>query len=281
MATTYRWAAAAVLTMIGSNAVLAAASAEGEAAGTPLYPDIIEEVPHHLQIQNTQQGEFLRFSTTHINVGAGNLQIRGGGEVAACVIDGEPFEQCTIATQELLDADGRIAASQPAGVALFHPEHNHWHQSDVAEFAIKPAGVEGARLDPLAGEDLVTGTKVTFCFVDVKFTGATGSGKKSQPRTYWECNGELQGVSAGWGDSYHQSTPLQELDVTGIAPGDYYLTHEADPDNHWTEDPAGGEDNNFTWVLFRLGRDSANAQVEVLGHSDCVVAVQCGYGGNP
>ena len=238
-------------------------------------------VPHHLQIQNTQQREFLRFSTTHINVGVGNLQIRGGGQVEACVIDGEPYEQCTIATQELLDADGRVVASQPAGVALFHPEHNHWHQSGVAEFAIKPAGVDRARLDPRTGEELVTGTKVTFCFVDVKFTGAIGSAKKSQPRTYWECNGDLQGLASGWGDSYHQSTPLQELDITGIAPGDYYLTHEADPDDHWAEDPAGGEDNNFTWVLFRLSRDGANAKVEVLGHSDCAVEVQCGFGGNP
>ena len=44
-----------------------------------LLPDVIEEVPHHLQIQNTQGKEWLRFSTTHINVGDGNLQIRGGG----------------------------------------------------------------------------------------------------------------------------------------------------------------------------------------------------------
>ena len=157
------------VTILGSTAVLAATSGEGDAEGVPLYPDIIEEVPYHLQIQNTQQREFLRFSTTHINVGVGNLQIRGGGQVDVCVIDGETFEQCTIATQELLDAEGQIVATQPAGVALFHPEHNHWHQSGVAEFAIKPAGVDGARLDPRAGEDLVTGTKVTFCFVDVKF----------------------------------------------------------------------------------------------------------------
>ncbi|HZX56830.1 MAG TPA: hypothetical protein VFE86_19235, partial [Ilumatobacteraceae bacterium] len=58
------------------------------ASGVGVLPDVIEEVPQHLQIQNTQQREFLRFTTTHINIGAGNLQIRGGGQIAPCVIDG-------------------------------------------------------------------------------------------------------------------------------------------------------------------------------------------------
>ena len=84
-----------------------------------LLPDVIEEVPSHLTVQNNQQGEWLRFTTVHINVGAGNLQIRGGGQVAPCDIDGIHYDQCTVATQEILDASGAIVATQPAGVALF------------------------------------------------------------------------------------------------------------------------------------------------------------------
>ena len=80
----------------------------------PLLPDVIEEVPSHLQVQNTQQREWLRFTTVHVNIGAGNLQIRGGGQVAPCDIDGIHYAQCTVATQELLDADGDVVASQPA-----------------------------------------------------------------------------------------------------------------------------------------------------------------------
>ena len=176
----------------------------------PLLPDVIEEVPSHLQVQNTQQREWLRFTTVHVNIGAGNLQIRGGGQIAPCDIDGIHYDQCTVATQELLDADGDVVATQPAGVALFHPEHNHWHQSAVAEFAVRRTKY---------GEALSAGVKITFCFVDVEFTGATGSAKKAQPRTYFECNGDLQGLASGWADSYHQSTPLQELDITGLAGG--------------------------------------------------------------
>src|SRR5262245_60920503 len=77
-------------------------------AGVPLYPNVIEEIPSHLHIQNDHQREWLRFTTTHINLGPGDLQIRGGGQIAPCTIDGVDFEQCTVATQEILDADGAV-----------------------------------------------------------------------------------------------------------------------------------------------------------------------------
>jgi len=266
---TSRWLLAAVMVagvaLSGESAVFA----EPTVPATAILPDVIEEVPHHLQIQNTRQGEFLRFSTTHINIGAGNLQIRGGGQVEPCVIDGIAYDQCTVATQELLDASGNVVGTHPAGVAFFHPEHNHWHQSGVAEFAVRSS---------LDGPPISAGTKITFCFVDVEFIGTTGAQKKGQPRTYWECNGDLQGLASGWADAYHQSTPLQELDITGLPEGEYFLTHLADPDDHWIE---SDETNNFTWVKFGLSRQGANPKVTVLDHSPCVPEVICGSGGNP
>ena len=246
------------------------------AGPTALYPNIVEQVPHHLQVQNTQQQEWLRFTTTHINLGPGNLQIRGGGQVAPCDLDGVHYEQCTIATQEILDATGAVVETQPAGTSLFHPEHNHWHQSGVAAFKIKSG-------NPYTGPELSTGVKITFCFVDVVFTGVTGMEKKATPRTYWECNGDFQGLAVGWGDSYHQSTPLQELEVTGLPSGDYYLTHEADPDNHWKEGPSTtspSELDNFTWLKFRLSRKGANPEITELDHSPCS-GPTCPGGANP
>jgi hypothetical protein len=251
--------------------------AKAPPAPTPIYPDVVEAVPDHLQIQNTQQREWLRFTTVHVNIGQGNLQIRGGGQIAPCTIDGISYDQCTVATQELLDAAGNIVATNPAGVALFHPEHNHWHQSAVAEFQVKRGDV-----DPVTGPSVAAGTKITFCFVDVEFLGATGSQKKTQPRTYFECNGDLQGLASGWGDSYHQSTPLQELDVTGLPAGEYYLTHNADPDNHWREGPTAtspGEMNNFTWLRFRLDRNGSNPSITPL--EDNCTGPWCDFGGNP
>lgn len=274
-------AALAALLLVSTGATVAQAHTEDIPVLPPgaLLPDVIEEVPHHLQIQNTQQRESLRFSTTHINIGEGNLQIRGGGQVEPCEIDGVPYDECTIATQEILDAEGDVVATHDAGSAVFHPEHNHWHQSAVATFDIRSAAEGDDPSDPANMTRVwVEGVKITFCFVDVEFIGETGAEKKAKPRTYWECNGELQGLASWWADSYHQSTPLQELDVTDFPDGEYYLTHLADPDDHWIE---SDETNNFTWVKFRLTRESANAKVEVLDQSECEPEIICGFGGNP
>src|SRR5437764_3595998 len=105
--------------IVASMTSVALIGATSAYAGAPRYPDIVEQISH-LQIQNEHQREMLRFSTTHINIGNGPLQIRGGGQVAPCVIDGTAYDQCTYATREVLDASGNIVYSQPAGVAFFH-----------------------------------------------------------------------------------------------------------------------------------------------------------------
>ena len=231
-----------------------------------LCPDLVEQISH-LQIQNEHQREKLRFSTTHINIGDGPLQIRGGGQVAPCTIDGVAYAQCTYSTQEVLDAKGSIVYSQPAGVAFFHPQHNHWHQSGVALFQVRSG-------HPIRGAVIGQGVKITFCLVD---TDQTILVKKGSSRAYFECNAELQGISVGWGDDYHQSTEGQELDITGAPEGIYYLTHRVDPDNHWVET---NETNNFAWVKFQLVRQGANPKITILGQSVCD-AVTCGSPSNP
>jgi hypothetical protein len=68
--------------------------------------------------------------------------------------------------------------------------------------------------------------------------------------------------------------------VTGLPEGTYFLTHNADPVNHWLEGP-NGEGNNFSWVKFRLDRSNgANPSIVVLDHSPCT-GRECGFGGNP
>jgi hypothetical protein len=270
--------------LLAGLALSAPAAAKPTPTVEPLYPDIVEQIPHHLQIQNDKQREWLRFSTTHMNIGAGNLQVRGTDVVTGGCFDdnGEWFDQCTQAKQELLGPDGSVVLTHDAGRTVFHPEHNHWHQSGVAAFTIVKS------LDSTAPDnDVATGVKVTFCLIDVIWFDdgkTTGGDKQERPRNYFECNGDLQGISVGWGDQYHQSTPLQELEVTGVPEGVYYLTHEADPFDHWLEGPRAdspGELNNFTWVKFLLSRKGANPEITILDTSGCPSnPAQCGFGGN-
>ena len=69
---TFALIAAAALTTAQTAPVVSSA-ADAQALGG-LLPDIIEEVPKHLSVQNAQQREFLRFSTTHWNFGVGPLE---------------------------------------------------------------------------------------------------------------------------------------------------------------------------------------------------------------
>ena len=223
-------------------------AADAEALGG-LLPDVIDEIPKHLSVQNKQQRELLRFSTTHWNFGDGALQVRGGGQEAPCLIEGMPTV-CTYAMQEILDASGAIVATHPAGIALFHPEHNHWHQSDVAEFAVR-ATLDGG---PVGGRQI----KTTFCLIDLDYSDEIHPRKT---KTYWDCDADLQGISVGHGDPYHQALEGQSIDITGLPAGIYYLTFDADPQQHWLETD---DTNNRSWAKFRLDRNGANASVTVL-----------------
>jgi hypothetical protein len=231
-----------------------------------LLPDIVEAIPFHLTVQNTRQESWLRFTTGHINIGDGKLQIHGGGNVAPCDIDGVHYDQCTHAYQEVLDADGNVAASYLSGTFIFHPEHNHWHQEAVAAFEIR-SGSEN-------GPVVTRGEKVTFCLIDYRRVWDTVT---NGDRTYWECNGDYQGITPGFNDQYHHSTEGQELEISHLPTGDYWLTHEADPENRWVE---SNEDNNFAWVKFHLSWQGANPEIEVLEWSDCVEDVSCPGGTN-
>lgn len=224
-------------------------SAEDAQALGGRLPDIIEEIPKHLSVQNTRQREFLRFSTTHWNFGEGALQVRGGGQESPCLIDNVPTF-CTFAIQEIFDASGEIVAVHPAGIALFHPEHNHWHQSDVAEFAVRktPNG------EPVGSRVL----KTTFCLIDLDSSDLVHEHKT---KVYWDCDAPLQGISVGYGDPYHQALEGQEIEITGLEPGIYYLTFDVDPEQHWLEID---DTNNRAWAKFRLDRKGANPSITVL-----------------
>lgn len=172
--------------------------------GAGLLPDIVEEISH-IQIVNKQQQEILRFSTTHWNQGAGPLQIRGATETGPC--PPELLDQgtlCTFAKQEVLDASGDVVSAFDAGISIFHIEHNHWHQADVAKFELHAGALSG----PVVAEN----TKVTFCLIDYDSDPAFVSGRSE--RAYFDCNGVFQGISVGWGDEYHHSTPLQDMNIT-------------------------------------------------------------------
>jgi hypothetical protein len=240
---------------LASAAILGFLLAAGAASAGPaskLLPDLQSVVPSHLSIQNEHQREMLRLTNGIYNTGGGPLQIRGTS-VAPCPapLTGD----CTYATQEILDSSGNVVSTSPSGFFYFHEAHNHWHQSDVASFVL--------RAGSLAGPVVAASYKVTFCLIDFDKSSTV---KRNSERVYWECNGDLQGISPGWIDEYHQATDGQELDITGAPAGDYYLIVDVDPADNWVE---SDESNNAAWVKFSLSRKGANPEITILGNSPC------------
>jgi hypothetical protein len=242
---------------------LAATASGGKAPSTTaaLYPDLQTAVPHKFTVQNNQGGEYLRFANLIANTGKGDLRLHPESNITTGITTG---------WQDLLDAAGNVVSSQPVSEFVFHPAHNHWHITDVALFELRVArdsGMDGNYGAVYANQSI----KTTFCLIDwIKLEGNSPTGD----RHYFDCAPDaLQGISAGWGDQYHHSTPGQELEVTGLAPGIYYLVTRSNPDGAFIETTTA---NNTAWTSFRLTRDSkGNAKITEVGSAPCSGAL-CG-----
>jgi hypothetical protein len=67
----------------------------------------------------------------------------------------------------------------------------------------------------------------------------------------------------------------QELELTGLPAGVYYLLTRANPNSTFLEQRL---DDNSAWSSFRLRRDSqGNAKITEIGHSPCTGGL-CGEG---
>lgn len=246
-----------------------AGSASSAPAGKPtsqgLLPDMRTVVPLHLGIQNQQQREYLRFSNGIANTGPGPWQVRP---------DPPPLDNTTTQTtavQEILDANGNVVQSYVAGTFEYHPEHNHWHIGEVAQFDIRVGSPTGAVFRNDRGE--AQSIKTTFCLID--WYALEGNSNTKQ-RRFWDCETSLQGISPGWVDQYHQSLEGQKLDLTGATPGRYFLVSTA---NHSRTFLETNYTNNTAWVEFELTRDSSgNPKVTVVSSSPCDTPGLCGVG---
>ena len=242
---------------------------------TAILPDITPGIPKHLYVHQGHQSEWLRFTNVWGNIGEGGLEFKP-------IIEVENPEEGTVtqAFQSLYDEEGEFRDSiVPVWSEIvtefeFHETHNHWHIAGVGEFSVREAipildendnviEYEIGDIAILPDGDESTAIKVGFCISDVYPYDGTSPG--TSLKWYWECEVGYQGIQPGWVDQYHQATEDNEINITGLTEGTYFLTHTWNPENFFVDE---NDENDTAWMLFEISKNNngnGNRKVTELG----------------
>jgi hypothetical protein len=219
---------------------------------TGLIPDLTVDVEHGLCdwfiIGNT-----LHFGQATPNIGLGPMDLVGGPDLGngSQIVYQRIYQNAALTSY--IDVE--------AGTFTYHPEHGHIHFDDYARYSLRQAlpDTNGDGI-PEVGDIVAGGQKTSFCLVDVApydlslpnaSPTASGFGCTTQQR-----------ISVGWEDIYEPYTPGQEIDVTGLAPGQYWLEAVVDPDNHLIE---ANEFNNVGRTLVTIGPGAPSSRAGSYG----------------
>lgn len=207
-------------------AVPAIAASEPE-----LLPNLQALNAEDIRIEVIGNRKRLRFSTISQNAGTGPLELQGGE-----VVNGRSKQR----VHQRVYVQGGGANLYHVGDFVYHPGHRHFHLEDYARYTLAPAN-PGTNVTPR------TSTKTSFCIMDTtKLLDVAGSPAAA---VYDQCGGTRQGMSVGWGDRYGYSLAGQEIDITTVPDGDYYLTIKINPLGNLHE---SAHDDNESKVTIRI-----------------------------
>ncbi|MDQ1519795.1 MAG: hypothetical protein QOI55_868 [Actinomycetota bacterium] len=231
--------------------VAIACTSTGPPPGTSL-PDLAMPQILGLAVSNPAGGTHaLKFSTTVVNIGEADFRLRAT----------RPDTNSNWTVSQVLP-DGRgalVAYPTNAGYVYGGDGHNHWHVKYLASYRLYTLpDVTAAR------HSLKTG----FCFFDTTPYNLDLPGSPQAPiYNSLSCGAQTatsstMGLSIGWGDTYPKGLPGQEVDITGLAAGDYRLRVMADEAANYFEKTRA---NNANWTDFRLSYDTdGTAHIQVL-----------------
>lgn len=180
----------------------------------------------------------LRFSNTTANIGMGRLHLIG---IYPALPDGSQ-----LVMQRIFRDDGTYW-DDTAGTFLYHPTHSHTHFENWCAYRLREV-LPGDSVGPVVAE----GAKTSFCILDLGVYSSNLPNFNSSPN-YTQCGSGTQGLSVGWMDLYSKTLPGQNIDITDVPYGMYWLESEADPLNNVIE---SNETNNITRIKISIGAGS-------------------------
>jgi hypothetical protein len=179
-----------------------------------LLPDMRTLPPFDLRIVPLADGRReLRLSNTIWNSGQGPLELNGEFNAATSQIR---------VYQHVITSNGS-PIELLVGEFIWHPTHDHWHFEDFTLYELRSLQPDG-ELDSVA----TSSDKLSYCLLD------TDPVEHANPafspyRNYFDCGQSLQGLSAGWGDTYKSHLDGQALDITALPDGYYALVSTVNP----------------------------------------------------
>ena len=207
--------------------------------GVPRFPNLVQRPPSGLTLMARGGGRWLLGFTSMVDSrGPGIIWIRANRRANERVMSVRQLIQL---------AGGGVRVDPPSGELHYvvAPPHYHWHMLGYVHAELRSAGDYTLR---------VRDHKSGFCIAD-HYGGAIGI-RHGPPRFLGRCeqfNPKArhveEGSSVGYTDRYPAFFHGQQLEVTGLKAGLYWLVHRANEDLHLRETRY---DDNAAAVLIRL-----------------------------
>jgi hypothetical protein len=208
--------------------------------GDPQFPDLRQRPPSGLTVTQEHGRWLLGFTSLVDSAGPGALWLRAVRKPGARTMQ---------ATQLVRLAGGGVRPVSGAGALRYTvaPPHYHWHLVGFEHYELRRAG--DFRL-------VVRDRKSGFCLAD--HYGISRGIPHGPPRFLGSCaqfdpraRSVDEGTSVGYTDRYPGFFHGQQLDLTHVAPGRYWLVHRVNEDFGLRETSYG---NNAASLLVRISR---------------------------
>jgi hypothetical protein len=204
-----------------------------------LLPDIVTRTNELFDqdiVTNIVPGRtHLRLSNATANVGAGKLHLYG--------VFPDNGDGTQDVRQRIWQSNGTFY-DRDAGAFVYHSGHGHIHVQDWAVYRLRAVTPNDG-----VGAIVAEGPKTSFCILDLLIHDSGLPGFPPDP-VFTTCGASLQGLSVGWADIYGKTLEGQNIDITGVPDGDYWLESEADPLNRILE---VDETNNIARIRVTIG----------------------------